>query len=172
MAPLLCVLVAFVVGVSSGDVSQARPDFSGRWIIVGAPIGSPASEPARPGSLGGVFEVRQDQKTLTLVTGNDPDFRETTLPLNGDAVTTRLGLNPGMGIRPELGLEFVSKVTWEGDRLIVTMNVGGSQPPTTVSERLRTVQSWSLDAKGDLVIETIRPLLPQTTSRATYRRFR
>jgi hypothetical protein len=173
MAPAVAVLIALAVGIQSGQVvAQPRPDFTGRWTIVGAPEGGPAWTPGL-GGLGAAFEVRQDEKTLTLVTGNDPVYRETALPLNGDELRLQIG-TPGFLANtggPEL--EYVAKVAWVGTRLAVT-TTGPRDPRVTKGSepRVFTIQSWSLDTNGDLLIQTTRFVLSPTTSKATYRKFR
>ena len=162
-------LVAFGLGVPLSQVStQARPDFSGRWTIVGAPIGAFPRVLAAAG-LGYAFEARQDQRTLTLVTGNDPSTFETRVRLDG--VETR-DVRPAGGSF-QLELVYVSKAEWDGARLVVTTTVTSDTMRLKVTPGLggilTTRQVWLIDANGDLIIETTNE---PRTSKATYRKVR
>ena len=178
MALLLCAFIALVLGTASSQVAALPiPDFSGRWMIVGAPTGRPVAL-LGVGGLGSAFEVRQDARTLTLVTGNDPDHRETALPLNGEEMRT-----PSAGPQEEIWRaakvappDYVAKLAWDGARLIITTTLErvdlramrGPAPGVSM------IQNWSLDANGNLQIEgtAVPPNLNPGISKATYRKFR
>lgn len=146
---------------------QAKPDFSGRWTIVGAPRGGAAA-------LGWGFQATQDDKTLTIVSGNDPDLVTTLYELSG--VPTMRQARPV--VAGTLSMQNLSSANWDGAKLVVmTRQIGVDQRTVKVlagESGVLTTQAWSLDAAGTLVIETSTSFGDKVsrTSTTTYRKFR
>ena len=110
--------------------AQARPNFSGRWVIVQPEKGAGQEQ-----------IIKHDDKVLTKTPvserGGPPATYEldgmehrTVLPMGGQQIVT------------------VTKAAWEGNTLVVTI-----QENYPNGMKLNVKEVWSLDAQGRLVIE-------------------
>ena len=153
---------AFVLATSVGMHAQAKPDFSGKWVMDPASAPAPAAPPAgapaggggggrgggRGGGGGGAgfgqeFTAKQDAKMLT------------TERVQGDATVTAMYNLDGSESKNTVAgrggqQEQVSKATWDGSKLVIvtTINAGG----TNVEQR----RVLSMEG-GNLVIEQTAP---------------
>lgn len=159
----VCVMAALVLAGASGVWAQARPDFSGKWVL------DPSSAPQAPagGGRGGganlgfgpEFTAKQDAKTLTIVRMQGDQTVTATYNLDGSESKNMV---PGRGGQQEQ----VSKATWEGSRLVITttLSFGGN----TVEQR----RVLSMEG-GNLVIEQTNPGRqggPPTTLKLVYKK--
>jgi hypothetical protein len=141
--------------------AQAKPDFSGKWVMDPASAPAPPAPPAgappggggggRGGGRGGgggagfgaEFTAKMDGKTLTIDR------------VQGDATVTSMYMLDGSESKNMVAgrggqQEQVSKATWDGTRLVIvtTINAGGAN-----IEQRRVL---SMDG-GNLVIEQTAP---------------
>ena len=146
---------AFVLATSVGMYAQAKPDFSGKWVM-DAPAAAPAAPPAdggggRGGGRGGgggagfgqEFTAKQDAKMLTIDR------------VQGDATVSAMYMLDGSESKNTVAgrggqQEQVSKATWDGNKLVIvtTINAGGNN----VEQR----RVLSMEG-GNLVIEQTAP---------------
>jgi hypothetical protein len=142
---------AVALALSAGLLAQARPDFSGTWVL------DPATAPAAPAGGGGrgggrggggagfgqEFTAKQDAKVLTVTRMQGDQTITATYNLDGSESKNTVAGRGGQQ-------EQVSKATWDGNRLtiVTTLDFGGN----TVEQR-RVV---SLEG-GNLVIEQTAP---------------
>ena len=152
---------AFVLATSVGMSAQAKPDFSGKWVMDPASAPAPAAPPAgapaggggggRGGGRGGgggagfgqEFTAKQDAKMLTIER------------VQGDATVTAMYMLDGSESKNTVAgrggqQEQVSKATWDGNKLVIvtTINAGGNN-----IEQRRVL---SMEG-GNLVIEQTAP---------------
>lgn len=119
-----------VLALVAAAAAQQRPDFSGRWVVV-----SPAE------GAGQEQRVEQTETTLTLSHGAEGDDHRMAYRLDGSEsrnVITSHGSD----------LVTLSRCTWKGGALTI-------QSSTTYPDgrRLEQTMVWSLDEKGQLVID-------------------
>jgi len=131
----LVIALALFVSAPVTLSAQARPDFSGKWIL------DTTSGPAPEGAV--ELTVKQDAKTLTL-TRRQGD-QTTTEIHNLDGTETRETIQALGGTR-----ERVSRATWDGNKLVInaTLSVDG--------KILQQNRVMSMEG-GNLVIEQIGP---------------
>jgi hypothetical protein len=125
-----CVLITMVVMPAASATAQARPNFSGRWVIVQPQKGAGQEQ-----------VIKHDDKVLTKTPLGDRGGPPATYQIDGTEHRTVL---------PMRGEQIVSvtKATWEGNTLVVTIL---ENYPNGMKLNVREV--WSLDAQGRLVIE-------------------
>ena len=148
----LVVAVVLIFGAAASLAAQAKPDFSGKWVM------DPASAPAPPAGAGGggggggrgggrgggagfgqEFTAKQDATTLTITRMQGDQTVTATYKLDGSESKNTVAGRGGQQ-------EQVSKATWDGAKLvIVTTTQGGEQRRTIAMEG------------GNLVIETSQP---------------
>jgi hypothetical protein len=111
MRLLAATVVAFVV--ATHPYAQARPDFSGSWVITQQPTGL----------LGEKFVAVQSEKALTLTITVAALSRDVKVVYNLDGSESK-NMNPrGPGVDDE---PIFSRASWEADKLIV--NTRGTVP--------------------------------------------
>ena len=150
----LVVAVVLMFGAAASLAAQAKPDFSGKWVM------DPASAPAPPadggggggggrgggrggGGFGNEFMIAQNAKTLT-ITRMQGDQTVTTV-YNLDGSESKNTVQGRGGAQEQL-----SKATWDGAKLVVTtqINAGGN---TIEQKRVFAMEG------GNLTIETTQP---------------
>jgi hypothetical protein len=152
----LVVAVVLMFGTAASLAAQAKPDFSGKWVM------DPASAPAPPAGGGGggggrgggrgggggagfgqEFTATQDAKTLTISRMQGDQTVTATYNLDGSESKNTVQGRGG-------AQEQVSKAAWEGAKLVITttLNFGGNNV-----EQKRTL---SLEG-GNLVVEQVQP---------------
>ena len=155
----LVVAVVLMFGAAASLAAQAKPDFSGKWVM------DPASAPAPPGGGGGApggggggrgggrggggfgqeFTIAQNAKTLTLTRMQGDQTVTTVYNLDGseskNMVAGRGGGEPTAQI---------SKAVWDGAKLVVTttINAGGNN--------IEQKRVFAMEG-GNLTIETTQP---------------
>lgn len=142
----LAIAVAAVVAGVATAASQAKPSFAGKWTLV------PGSTAVTGVDL--LFAVVQDDKTLTVVRNNGTHKR--VFNLDGSEAKDAITAEPWGSVGDS------STVAWDGAKMILTMREG---------RRLVMTQTWSLDATGNLIIESTSNVggTPSTT-KATYKK--
>lgn len=153
----LIVAVVLMFGAAASLAAQAKPDFSGKWVM------DPASAPAAPagggggggggrgggrggggrGGFGGEFTAKQDATTLMIMQMQGGQEVTQTYKLDGSESKNTVGGRGG----PQ---EQVSKAAWDGSTLVITtqLNFGGN---TVEQKRMLSMEG------GNLVIETVQP---------------
>ena len=153
----LIVAVVLMFGAAASLAAQAKPDFSGKWVM------DPASAPAPPagapagggggggrgggrgggGGFGQEFEAKQDAKTLTITRTQGDQTVTTVFNLDGSESKNTVQGRGG-------ATEQVSKAVWDGAKLVVTtqINAGGNN---IEQKRVFAIEG------GNLTIETTAP---------------
>lgn len=135
---------AAIVMLTIGVLAQAKPNFAGKWTLVPDPNAAAGGGGGRGGGFGGLGQggtIAQDDKTVKVTTTTQAG--EVTRTYNLDGSDSKNTLNIGGN-----AMEQVSKVKWDGAKMIIatSSNFNGNAVETT--------QTWSLDASGNLVIES------------------
>src|SRR5688500_10152902 len=149
----LIVAVVLMFGAAASLAAQAKPDFSGKWVM------DPASAPAAPagggggggrggggggrGGFGNEFTIAQNAKTLTLTRMQGDQTVTTVYNLDGSESKNTVQGRGG-------ATEQVSKAMWDGAKLVVT---------TTIDAGGNTIEQKRVFAMegGNLTIETTAP---------------
>ncbi|MEP6915597.1 MAG: hypothetical protein ABJC89_08115 [Acidobacteriota bacterium] len=136
-AALIC---ASVVLVTASVFAQTAPNFAGKWTLVADP-NAPAGG---MGGLGQSATVVQDATSLTITRTTQMGEIATTYKLDGSESknTVNMGGN---------SIDMLSKVKSEAGKLIVNTSMSFDGNPVETSMTL------SLDAAGNLVVESTRP---------------
>ena len=142
-------LIALTV-TTSVVAAQARPDFSGKWVIV-AGSGSPNGV----GGLGREFTAVQTDKTIT-ITNTLPVVGETKTVYNLDGSPSKNSIKSG-----PISAERVSRTTWDGRTLVINSDV------TAAGIATKTMQVWWIE-NGEFVAEQTGDR--QEVTRARYRK--
>jgi len=148
----LVVAVVLMFGAAASMAAQAKPDFSGKWVM------DPASAPAPPAGAGGggggggrgggrgggagfgqEFTAKQDATTLTITRMQGDQTVTATYKLDGSESKNTVAGRGGQQ-------EQVSKASWEGAKLVIVTT-------TQFGEQKRTL---SMEG-GNLVVETSQP---------------
>lgn len=134
------IVVALLVSAAALSLSaQARPNFSGKWVV----------EPGgRGGTFGNEFIVAHNAKTLTITRTQGSQTVRTVYNLDGSESTNTVQGRGGAS-------EQVSKALWDGARLIVTTRFKAG--PVTVQQK----RVFAMEG-GNLTIETTPPSLNGT----------
>jgi hypothetical protein len=151
----LVAAAAFALTSATGVLAQAKPDFSGKWMM------DPASAPAPPAGGGGggggrgggrggggagfgqEFTAKQDATSLTITRQQGGQDVTAVYKLDGSESKNTVAGRGGQQ-------EQVSTAKWDGSKLVITtkLDFGGN----TVEQ----VRALSMDA-GNLVIEQTQP---------------
>ncbi len=148
----LIVAVVLMFGAAASLAAQAKPDFSGKWVM------DPASAPAPPAGGGGVgggggrgggrgggagfgqeFTAKQDATSLTITRMQGDQTVTATYKLDGSESKNTVAGRGGQQ-------EQVSKASWDGAKLVIVTT-------TQFGEQRRTL---SMEG-GNLVNETSQP---------------
>ena len=168
----LVVAVVLMFGAAASLAAQAKPDFSGKWVM------DPAAAPAAPagggggggggrgggrggGGFGNEFTIVQNAKTLTITRMQGDQTVTTVYNLDGseskNMVAGRGGGEPTAQI---------SKAVWDGAKLVVTttINAGGNN--------IEQKRVFAMEG-ANLTIETTAPGRdggPGTPTKVTYKK--
>ena len=150
MTRITALVVTTYVLAGSAQVANQKPNFSGRWIVV-----SPIS------AAGEVQTISHDATTITLSHGAEAGSEHVIkYVLNGKAHRS---------VMPSHGSEIVTlaTATWKGEQLTI---VSTSTYPD--GNTLNQTQVWSVDAKGQLVVDATEVFTgrARTTVRYVYRK--
>ena len=166
----LVVAVVLMFGAAASLAAQAKPDFSGKWVM------DPASAPAPPagapagggrgggggggrGGFGNEFTIAQNAKTLTITRMQGDQTVSTVYNLDGSESKNTVQGRGG-------ATEQVSKAMWDGAKLVVTttINAGGNN--------IEQKRVFAMEG-GNLTIETTQPGRdggPGTPTKLTYKK--
>ncbi len=147
--------IAIILAVGFAASAEDKPNFSGKWVAVGA---QPAAENAGGSGPGGrrapqpgygpEFTVKQDAKTLTITRGGQSQ----TLTFNLDGSESKITMT-----RDGQQIEQISTAKWEGNTLVIVTQLN-FQGNTRVQRRV-------LSKDGDkLVIDQTSPGRNGTTT--------
>jgi hypothetical protein len=146
-------IAVVTMALTAGAFAQAKPDFSGKWVM------DPASAPAPPAGGGGggrgggrggggagfgqEFEAKQDGAALTISRVQGDQAVTAVYKLDGSESKNMVAGRGGQQ-------EQVSKAVWEGNKLSITttLNFGGN---AIEQKRLLSIEG------GNLVIEQTAP---------------
>ena len=124
-------LTALLFATPFSNQAQKRPDFSGTWVAIS------------PGDEGVEQTVSQTTKTLEVRPGSQGEQKGRRVVYNLDGSESR----NQQDLQGHLIVTF-SRASWKGEQLSITSST--TFPDGSKSE---SVETWSLDAKGLLVIE-------------------
>ena len=153
-------VVLTLVAGAAAVMAQAKPVFAGKWTLVPDP-NAPAPTGrggGRGGGLGQAFSAEQNDKTLTVITTGAQGEMKAVYNLDGSESKNPLNFNGN-------SIDRVSKTKWDGAKLVITTttNFNGNANEST--------QTWSLDATGNLVVESTSNFGgTPTTAKATYKK--
>jgi hypothetical protein len=125
-------------------IAQTPPNFAGKWTLVPDPNAAPAGGGRGMGGLGQEATIVQDASSLTITRTTPVGVFTSTYKLDGSESKNTLNMQGN-------AIDQVSKAKWDGARLLVntTMNFNGNPVETSMV--------MSLDATGNLVVETTHP---------------
>jgi hypothetical protein len=142
-------VLALSICIVAVVIAQQRPNFTGKWTAV---------SPADAG--GGVQTITHTETKLSIVHGSSGDDHNLEFILDGKEHRTVMATH---------GSEIVTlyTTTWNGDRL--TMLSKSTYPNGNVLDQ---AQIWSLDAKGQLVIDLTETFTgrPKSTMQIVHRK--
>ena len=167
---ILATAIALVFAAAISMYAQAKPDFSGKWVM------DPASAPAPPAAGGGggggggrggggglgfgqEFTAKQDAKALTITRTQGDQAVTATYNLDGSESKNTVAGRGGQQ-------EQVSKAVWEANKLTITTTVDAGGTP---AEQKRVI---SMEG-GNLVIEQTNPARgggAPTTAKVVYKK--
>lgn len=136
--------IAALAFVAATVVAQTPPNFAGKWTLVADPNAAPAGGGRGVGGLGQEATIVQDASSLTITRTTPVGTFTSTYKLDGSESKNTLNMNG-------TAIDQVSKAKWDGGKLLVntTMNFNGNPVETSMV--------MSLDATGNLVVESTRP---------------
>jgi hypothetical protein len=150
----LAIATAALVAGTVGLGAQAKPDFSGKWVMDPPPVAAPATDNAGRGGgrgaggaagfqpgFGPEFTIKQDANTITISRVG----QATPLVYKLDGSESK-----NMVTRAGQQQEQVAKASWEGSRLVIATEVN-FQGNTADQRRVLSLEG------GNLVIEQTNP---------------
>jgi hypothetical protein len=161
MKRVLSLAAAVVIIAGAMLAAQAAPSFAGKWTLVPDPNAAPGGAGRGPGGLGQSVVIVQDAATLTMTRTTAMGEFTSTYKLDGSESKNTFNMQGN-------AIEQVSKVKWDGGKLLVntTMDFGGNPVATSMT--------LSLDASGNLLVESTRPDFQgggaPVTTKATYKK--
>lgn len=153
------VALMLFVGAAAA-MAQAKPNFTGKWTLVPDPNApAPTGRGRGMGGLGQVFSAEQNDKTLNVATTNEQVGEiKAVYNLDGSESKNPISFN-GQSV------DRVSKAKWDGAKLVITTTINFN------GNAVESTQAWSLDATGNLVVETTSSFTgTPTTTKATYKK--
>ena len=153
--------IATLAFVAATVVAQTPPNFAGKWTLVADPNAAPAGGGRGVGGLGQEATIVQDASSLTITRTTPVGTFTSTYKLDGSESKNTLSIQGN-------AVDQVSKAKWDGGKLLVntTMNFNGNPVETSMV--------MSLDATGNLVVESTRPDFQgggaPVTTKATYKK--
>lgn len=137
---------ALVLAIGLG--AQAKPDFSGTWVIVTPQAGAPST-----------LVIKQDATSVSETDGATEDAHTITVKLDG--TQSRMA----MPVHTNEEVVVLSTAAWRGNSLVLSSTV--SFPNGNKRDMVRV---WTLDAENQLQVEATRaPNTPEArTIKAVY----
>jgi hypothetical protein len=150
--------------VAAAIAGQARPDFSGEWVLLkerSTQTQTSRTVTSVSGLLGEKFNAKQDEKTLALDIAVASLGRPIRAVYHLDGTESR-NMNPTGPGQPDE--EIFSRASWESDKLVVQTR----GTALIAGKPLETRRVIWIDADGRLTIE--RSSEGQPTTRSVYER--
>ena len=147
---LFAAAIAIIFAFGVNPCAQAKPDFSGKWVMVDPPAaGGNAGTGGRGGGRGAGFQpgfgpeftVKQDATTLTITRGGQSS--PLTYKLDGSESKNSV-------TRDGQQQEQIATATWDGNRLVIATQVR-FQGNTREQRRILSLEG------GNLVIDQTNP---------------
>ena len=145
---------------AAAAMAQAKPNFTGKWTLVPDPNApAPTGRGRGMGGLGQVFSAEQNDKTLNVATTNEQIGEiKAVYNLDGSESKNPISFN-GQSV------DRVSKAKWDGAKLVITTTINFN------GNAVESTQAWSLDATGNLVVESTSSFTgTPTTTKSTYKK--
>jgi hypothetical protein len=154
---------ALLLLLSSGAFAQAKPNFSGKWVILPDSTVSQQGMPRGGAAMGGLGEeasLLQDDKALS-VTRQGPNGLLTTV-FNLDGSETHQSIDVGNGNMVDLTL----KARWDGAKFATStwVNMQG--------QGFEIVLTFSIDDKGNLVTEHTTPAMGNSPGGTVFTKYK
>jgi hypothetical protein len=145
----ISLLATTILATSAGLAAQAKPDFSGDWVLArdrSSQTMSGSVVVSVSGLLGDKFTAVQDAKTLSLTITVVALGRDIKAVYNLDGSESK-NLNPGGNGQPDEPI--FSRTSWDGSRLVIETR---GSPPVN-GKPLETKRVIWIDSEGFLTIE-------------------
>jgi hypothetical protein len=148
-----------VVCLAAALVAQGKPNFAGKWTQFepdpAAAMGGGGGGGRGRGMMGGGWGsspvVTQDASTLTVeFTAGGPNAAPQKHVFKLDGSESKNTVTTGRG-GPQ---DQISKAVWDGSKLAITTTISFTNPQTGDAMKFEIKRSLSLDASGNLVVET------------------
>jgi hypothetical protein len=148
MSRATLVVGAAVALLSSNAFAQAKVNFTGTWTrIVDSTAmggGGGGGRGGGRGGLGNAPTISQDDKTLTITRAMQGGEVKSVYNLDGSDSKNTITMG-GQSV------EQTSKAKWDGDKLVIATSYSFN------GNNLETTQVLSIDASGNLVVQTTAP---------------
>jgi hypothetical protein len=158
MKRVLSLGAAAVIIAGAMLAAQAAPSFAGKWTLVPDPNAAPGGGPGGPWQSALIV---QDAATLTITRTTAMGEFTSTYKLDGSESKNTFNMQGN-------AIEQVSKVKWDGGKLLVNTTMDFNGNPVATSMTL------SLDPSGNLLVESTRPDFQgggaPVTTKATYKK--
>jgi hypothetical protein len=181
--PLVIALCVAVLAIDGATAAQARPDFSGRWIVesvtaalsTGAPAGRPDQGRLAVGDMGSgwgaEFTISQDDRQLVVQQALFSRYDAAEQPrlvyaLDGTETRNTVMISHTTQVR-------ISRTAWDGQSLRITTLYPGMDPASGKPLTTEVVHRLLLETPTSLVIEATRGAVlggQPTTTRTVYRK--
>lgn len=132
-------LVLALVMPAAGLVAQAKPNFAGKWTLVPDPNALPGGQGR--GGLGQSITIEQTDKTVTVIATTQMGETKAVYNLDGSETKNPLTFQDNT-------IDRVSTVKWDGEKLVLNTKY------TFDGNTFESVQTWSLDSPGNLIVES------------------
>jgi hypothetical protein len=140
MKRLMTVTTAMCALALSGLLAQTPPSFAGKWTLVPDANGAGGGM----GGLGQSATIVQDANTLTLTRTTQMGEFTTTYKLDGTESKNTMNMGGN-------SIDLLSTAKWDGGKLRINTKMDFQGTP------VETTNVLSLDASGNLLIESTRP---------------
>jgi hypothetical protein len=136
--PIAVTLTAMILTVGLG--AQAKPDFSGTWVLV-------APQPGAPSTL----VIKQDATSVSETDGETADSHTVSVKLDGSETRTTMPAHTAPSGQPVFKndeIVLLSTATWQGNTLVLA--TAGTYPSGL---KRSVVRSWTLGGDNQLQVE-------------------
>ena len=133
------VRAAAIVLITASTFAQTPPSFAGKWTLIADPNAPPVM-----GGLGQAATIVQDATSMTITRTTQMGEITSTYKLDGSDSKNTLNMGGN-------AIDMVSKVTSDGGKLVVNTSMSFDGNP------VQTSMTLSLNAAGNLVVESTRP---------------
>jgi hypothetical protein len=140
----IVVRAAAIVFITASVFAQTPPSFAGKWTVIADPNAPAGGGRGGTGGLGQTATIVQDATSMTITRTTPMGEFTSTYKLDGSESKNTLNMGGNT-------IDQVSKVKSDGGMLVVNTTMTFDGNPVEVSMTL------SLDAAGNLVVESTRP---------------